>query len=650
MVCVMLPTHMRQNNERGMMKRILWVAPALSVIGLLGLFVWIQSSQPVLQSPAVTIDLATVGSTPTNEPPLAVATLAATAEPTLVVATPTLTVVPTLVNLTPLPPTLSGVIVNANGPVAGAIVQIHGQPKQIITAKDGTFILNGISGTTPVVITAWSSGHYVGSVTVNPSAPDWKGGHEIKITLKSYEAPDNTAYPWFSFEGVKGTASCGLCHREYKEWLKDAHSQSATNIRFLSFYTGQSVNGNPGQPVQYGSNGKLQPPDSSQPYYGAGYRLDNPNRAGNCATCHTPLASRSPNDKNCGWLGCHSGLTIQRANGVIAAAAYSAPLQGVALDGIACDFCHKIGDVILDPKTRLPRADMPGILSMRLYRPQEGQQIFFGTLVDVPRRVSYLPLLDQSEFCAPCHYGVFGGVVETGFVTNGTTIYNSYGEWLNSPYSNSKTGKTCQQCHMPRSSANWYVFPERGGLQRDYVALHNHTMPGATDEQLLQNSVTLKVTASRQGDQVLAEVGLANDQTGHDVPTDSPLRSMILVVEALDKDGKSLALLSGPVNPDYSGNYGGQPGKTYAKVLKDELTGETPSGAYWRSVTIVSDNRLAAFAKDTTHYNFSAPVGQAVTIKVHLIYRRIFQALAQQKGFTDPDIVMEEATLSVQAP
>ena len=53
-------------------------------------------------------------------------------------------------------------------------------------------------------------------------------------------------------------------------------------------------------------------------------------------------------------------------------------------------------------------------------------------------------------------------------------------------------------------------------------------------------------------------------------------------------------------NPAYSGNYAGQPGKTFAKVLRDEWTGETPTAAYWRPVTIVEDTRLAALATDTT--------------------------------------------------
>jgi hypothetical protein len=46
------------------------------------------------------------------------------------------------------------------------------------------------------------------------------------------------------------------------------------------------------------------------------------------------------------------------------------------------------------------------ILSMRPYRPEEGQQVF-GTLVDGTGGI--LSALQSRAFCAPCHYGVFGG-------------------------------------------------------------------------------------------------------------------------------------------------------------------------------------------------------------------------------------------------
>src|SRR5205814_1874138 len=139
----------------------------------------------------------------------------------------------------------------------------------------------------------------------------------------------------------------------------------------------------------------------SQPYYGPGYQLDNRSRAGNCASCHTPMASKSSNQQNCAWSGCHTSVTIDHSNGKIQAAPIPINLHGNAAEGVSCEFCHKIGDVIIDPKTNLPYPDMPGILSLQLYRPtDDSKQVFFGTLVDVTRPDSYLPLLSKSQFCA----------------------------------------------------------------------------------------------------------------------------------------------------------------------------------------------------------------------------------------------------------
>ena len=548
----------------------------------------------------------------------------------------------------PMPATISGTILTAAGPAAGALVQIKGTDSKTTAAQDGSFQLSGAGKVSPAMVTAWSPGYFIGWTELNPEASDWKDGKDIQITLKPLFEEDNAQYPWFSFEGVKGSASCGLCHREYKEWQADAHSQSAKNKRFLSFYTGTDVNGNPGQDVSFDTEGKPRPPNPGQPYYGAGFLLDTPSRAGNCATCHTPVASKVPNDKNCAWSGCHTSLTIERSKGVIQPHVLAVGVSGDGLDGVSCDFCHKIGDVILDPETRLPIPTMPGILSMRLYRPEGDAQVFFGTMLDVTRRVSYLPLQTKSEFCAPCHYGVFGGVVGATTVAGGTLIYNSYGEWLDSPYSDPNTGKTCQDCHMPVLDTQISVFPEKGGIPRDYVPFHSHYMPGAADEKLLQNSVSLVSSAKRVGDQLEVQVSVTNDQTGHSIPTDAPIRSMILVVEVQDAQGQPVNLSQGPVNPAWSGNYGGTPGKTFAKVLRDDWTGETPTAAYWRPVTIVEDSRLAALATDTTQYTFDLPAGMTGQVNIKLLFRRTFQEIAQQKGFTDPDILMETATIPVE--
>jgi hypothetical protein len=147
---------------------------------------------------------------------------------------------------------------------------------------------------------------------------------------------------------------------------------------------------------------------------------------------------------------------------------------------------------------------------------------------------------------------------------------------------------------------------------------------------------------------VVVDVSITNDKTGHHVPTDVPLRHLILVVEATGADGKPLALGKGPALPEWTGDYAGQPGKAYAKILRDEWTGETPTAAYWRPVTIVEDNRLAAFATDSSRYTFEAPADGPVVVEARLLFRRAFQKLAEEKGWDDPDIVMEEATVTVK--
>ena len=64
---------------------------------------------------------------------------------------------------------------------------------------------------------------------------------------------------------------------------------------------------------------------------------------------------------------------------------------------------------------------------------------------------------------------------------------------------------------MPVSSADWFVYAEQGGLTRDYVDLHTHTMPGAADQTLLQNAVTMVSHAQRSGNRLEVEVNITND-------------------------------------------------------------------------------------------------------------------------------------------
>jgi hypothetical protein len=314
-----------------------------------------------------------------------------------------------------------------------------------------------------------------------------------------------------------------------------------------------------------------------------------------------------------------------------------------------------VAGVILDPVSGLPYPNMPGVLSQDIRRPfpddPDRYQIFFGSFDDdnVPMEDTYLPLIQASQWCAPCHYGVFWD----------TPVYNSFGEWLASPYSDPQTGLTCQQCHMPAPSMLdgqpiTNVAPGLGGVERDPLTIPAHTFPGASSQELLQNAVTMSVSARREAGQILVDVTILNDRTGHHVPTDSPLRQMLLLVQATGPGGEALTLVDGPTLPDWAGvgdpaegYYAGLPGQGYAKILAEVWTGVSPSGAYWNPTRIVSDNRIPAFGSDTTHYVFTTPLEGGVRLQVSLLYRRAFIQLMDWKGWQVPDIVMETETIEL---
>jgi hypothetical protein len=235
-----------------------------------------------------------------------------------------------------------------------------------------------------------------------------------------------------------------------------------------------------------------------------------------------------------------------------------------------------------------------------------------------------------------------------------TLIYNSYGEWLESPYSDLETGQTCQDCHMPPIGVTHFAIPEAGGLERDPSTIFSHRMPGASDEELLQNAVTMMVDAQREGNKVIVEVNIINDLTGHHVPTDSPLRQMILLVQVKDLDGKLLEQIEGPVVPEWGGvgdpdegYFAGLPGTAYAKILQELWTEVSPTGAYWNPTRLVSDNRIPAMGCDTTRYVFKAPKDREVSINIELLFRRAYIELMDQKGWDAPDILMERETVQL---
>jgi hypothetical protein len=491
---------------------------------------------------------------------------------------------------------VSGVVVNLDdAPVAGAVVRQQLTTHATTSASDGSFSLGGLPEGVTATVTAWQEGYLVGWAEV--MAP--RSG--VTITLTAHYTTDDPDYQWFSSNDPEDPISCVHCMVAHPQWRENAHGQAGTNARFFSLYNGTDITG----------TGIISP----------GYKLDFPGTAGNCATCHAPAAAVR-------------GLRTF-------AAADMNYLSVVEAEGVFCEFCHKVGGVYLSPATGLPYNNAPGVLSMRLYRPSTGgaEQLFFGPFDDVTRRVSYLELEKKSQFCAPCHQFSFWG----------TPIYESFREWLESPYP--ELGIECQTCHMKPTGVDYFVFPEKGGLIRDPELIASHLQPGASDETLLQNTVTMTLSAGKADGVLQVAVVITNSEAGHHVPTDHPGRHLILTVLATDELGQPLAQHGGSEVPAWGGFQAGLPGKAFAKVLYDVRSGESPVVSYWKQTLIESDNRIPAMESDASTYVFAMPAtGGPVTVTAELLFRRTFQSVMDDKGWTDRDILMERAQIVLPEP
>ncbi len=531
---------------------------------------------------------------------------------------------------------ISGQVLVDGSPLPGAVLRIQTTDQQTLSDLNGRFILEDLPNTESQPLSAWAPGYYIAGGDLIPP-----GTEDLVFEMVPLPLNDNPDYEWLSayhqedkIDSGENT-SCENCHSStngqlpFDEWIKDAHSNSAVNVRFLTMYTGEDAAGNPGQPTQFGTTRDygIYPlaPDPDLPYYGPGYQLDYPNSAGNCSACHLAAAA------------------VNNPYGIDPTS-----VSGVDLEGITCDFCHKIIDAKFNPQTGLPFPNNPGVLSLEFLRPPPGHQVFIGPYDDVaPGEDTYSPLQSESQLCAACHFGVFSD----------TEIYNSFGEWLNSEYAdpNSAFYQTCQDCHMPPNGTDHFALLSEGGLIRDPETIPSHKMLGITDIDFMRDSVSLTVDVKRDDNFLVVNVNIHNSNTGHHIPTDSPLRHLILTVRAFDDNGVPLDLLSGSLLPDWTGlgnpetgHYAGLPGEAYAKVLEEIWSQESPSGSYWNKTRILSDNRIPALETAQSSYTFQASSTKTIQVNVQLLYRRAFIELQHLKGWEGSDLLLSKNNLLVK--
>jgi len=145
---------------------------------------------------------------------------------------------------------LSGVVSDEYGPLGGAIVRIQATEVFVLTNEDGSFVFVDLPPGTPVQVTAWKSGYYIGG----GEKAYQPGETEIELMLIRHTDSDHPGYKWISaFSSSGDPGNCQNCHAQpddpasalpFDEWILDAHSQSTGNERFLTMYAGTDVHGN----------------------------------------------------------------------------------------------------------------------------------------------------------------------------------------------------------------------------------------------------------------------------------------------------------------------------------------------------------------------------------------------------------------------
>lgn len=559
-------------------------------------------------------------------------------------------------------------IKNTDPKVEKAVVRIIGMPQIMATPQIvGTPQLDDLDHgvlSLPVCaagqqISVWAPGYYIQIQPCDGTRMSYD------VTLEPVDENDNPYYPWINARGDSNPQqNCQDCHagqsphlNEFLEWDKDGHSRAFSHAYFSTSYMGTDIYGRQSQQIKWDileTGQKIYPIlDPLQPNYGPGYHLDYPVSNGNCALCHVPAA----------YAGTQQEMDLSAL--ILNPGTY----PPAATEGVTCDVCHRVTDVLVG-KNQLPYDDRPGVLSMSILRPTTVPQFNTGPLAyqsvlgTDSKRTCY-PVFSESRFCAACHYGKFAN----------TQIYGAYKEWLESPYRDkyirSADGqpirenpdyRSCQDCHMLGQEQIANTLPSERDACSESIARFNisHNMmkyeedpdnPARQIPRLVQNAAQIKLEARLEEGQIKLKVNVTNTGAGHKFPTDSPLRHLILRMEARDWRNIPLTQTGGPMIPVWAApDLAGYAGEIFANVLKDKDTNLAPSFSYWNPVENAwqgADTRLPPQITVQSEYAFAAPYDQTAKITATLIYRRAFMNVVYQKGWYlgDLDVKVTHAIL-----
>jgi|GEM_PF-4436390 len=251
--------------------------------------------------------------------------------------------------------------------------------------------------------------------------------------------------------------------------------------------------------------------------------------------------------------------------------------------GVFCDYCHTVVD----------RTDADGyVLS-----PSHIKQGPFLTGLTASHAMEFSRLHTKAEFCKSCHQAAN---------PLGVKVYNSYNEWFSSPYAQSATETTCQSCHMEAG-------PGKSALQGDTrQVVYSHKFQGAHDKAYLWKAATVGVELSVDGSDLLLDATVTNEKAGHNFPTDSPLRELILIVRLKGPNGETL----------WQGK------RVYSRVWGDADGNVTYNN--WEAAQVLADTSLRA--KENRRESFQVPLPQ-VDGQMYVTAQLFFRTMPENVEF-----------------
>lgn len=215
--------------------------------------------------------------------------------------------------------------------------------------------------------------------------------------------------------------------------------------------------------------------------------------------------------------------------------------------GVFCDYCHTIVD----------RTDGDGYI----LQPSHIKQGPFLTGLTASHAMEFSRLHTRSEFCKSCHQ-----------LTNpyGVAVYNAFNEWFDSAYAQGVNEVSCQSCHME-------AMPGKSALQGDTrEVVYSHKFQGAHDRAYLYQAATVGVDVNVEGSDLFVDCVVTNVKAGHNFPTDSPLRELVLIVRLKGPNGETL----------WQGK------RTYSRVWGDRDGNVTYNN--WEAAQVLADTSLRA--------------------------------------------------------